>query len=87
MDLDSIRNYIKNELQGKPNEICDLADEVQGLGYRICPRNIYQDEKSKKTCSAIVKGECRKRFATCFKKYFKEGSQNEKELRNKQPET
>lgn len=72
MDLENIRFIIKNELKGKPKEICDLADEVQALGFRVCPRNIYQDEKSKKICNAICKGECRKRYATCFKKYFKE---------------
>lgn len=70
MDLENARYIIKNELAGNEKGICDLADEIQALGFRICPRNIYQDEKSKEICISC-KGNCRKRYATCFKKYFK----------------
>lgn len=67
MDLDNIREIIKNDLKDNLADICELADEVQALGFRVCPRNIYQDEKSQRICV----NPCRKRFATCFKKYFK----------------
>lgn len=66
MDLDYIRETIKKE--DSLIVICALADEYQRFGYRVCPRNIYQDETARKICV----NPCRKRFATCFKKYFKE---------------
>lgn len=71
MDLDTIREIIKNELKDNLTDICDLVDEMQALGCRVCPRNIYQDDKAR----AICVNPCRKRFATCFKRYFKESEQ------------
>ena len=60
---------IKTILEDKTqDEIIKLADKVQDKGFRLCPRNLYKDEKAKQIC----KTPCRKRYATCFKEYFKE---------------
>lgn len=67
MDLDIIREIIKNKLKDNLTGICDLTNKLQALNYRICPRNIYQDEKARTICV----NPCRKRFATCFKEYFR----------------
>ena len=64
-DLETIKNLMKGKSE---KEIIEMADEIQGIGFRVCPRNMYGDEKAK----AICKTPCRKRFATCFKLYFKE---------------
>ena len=68
MSLESTRDYIINELKDSQQAIIKLSDTIQKQGLRICPRNIYNDKKSE----AICVNPCRKRFATCFKKYFKE---------------
>lgn len=69
MNLESVRDYIKNEISGDKSKICELAKQAQNKGLRICPRNIYCDKIAEKIC---VSSPCRKNFATCFKKYFKE---------------
>lgn len=68
-DLESARQQIKN-LGDDVSAICEKADEMQAYGFRVCPRNIYQDETAKAVCCTTARGTCRKRFATCFKKYF-----------------
>lgn len=63
--MDVVRAILADMTQ---EEIIKCADKVQKKGYRLCPRNLYGDEKAKQIC----KTPCRKRYATCFKEYFKE---------------
>ena len=65
IDLDKIRKDFNNMSVKEQEEFCDL---IQGQGLRLCPRNIYKDI----ICEKICKNPCRKRFWTCFKKYYKE---------------
>ena len=67
-NLDCCREKIKDEFKDDLTAICEFTDEAQSNDMRICPRNIYQDEKAERICVRP----CRKRYATCFKKYFKE---------------
>lgn len=69
IDLEEIRQKVKSFKIHE--EVYAFSDELQRRGLRICPRNIYCDEVSKHICT-IAKSGCRKRYATCFKKYFKE---------------
>lgn len=47
------------------------SDEAQAFGFRACPRNIYADDIAKSVCVCGGGKPCRKRFATCWKLYFK----------------
>lgn len=69
INLEEIRQKVKGFKTHE--EVYAFSDELQRRGLRICPRNIYCDEVSKHICT-MSKGSCRKRYATCFKKYFKE---------------
>ena len=51
--------------------VCAASDEVQAFGFRACPRNIYADDIAKSVCVCGGGKPCRKRFATCWKLYFK----------------
>lgn len=69
IDLEEIRQKVKGFKTHE--EVYAFSDELQRRGLRICPRNIYCDEVSRHICT-MSKGSYRKRYATCFKKYFKE---------------
>ena len=74
-ELDEIREKIK-ALGNDVKSICEIVDKWQYFyGLRICPRNVYGEGLALKICTfrQIDKhSHCRRRFATCFKVYFKE---------------
>lgn len=71
IDLEACRLIIKGFKTRE--EVYEYADKIQKLGSRVCPRNIYRDEPSLAICTMCQpKSVCRKRYATCFKKYFNE---------------
>lgn len=71
IDLEACRLIIKGFKTRE--EVYEYADKIQRLGSRVCPRNIYRDEHSLAICTKCQpKSICRKRYATCFKKYFNE---------------
>ena len=75
IDLKKEREFIKS-LGNDVGLICDYVDYMQSFNnLRLCPRNIYCDEISNKICAnkeGVQHQGCRRRFATCFKEYFKE---------------
>ena len=71
-DLNQEREFIKS-LGNDIGLIVDYVDYMQDCNnLRICPLNIYCDDLSKKICKNYTGGNCRQRYATCFKAYFKE---------------
>lgn len=71
IDLEACRLIIKGFKTRE--EVYEYADKMQKLGLRVCPRNIYRDELSLAICTKCQpKSFYRKRYATCFKKYFNE---------------
>lgn len=72
IDLNQEREFIKS-LGDDIGLIVDYVDYMQNYNkLRLCPRNIYCDDLSKKICKNCTGGTCRQRYATCFKAYFKE---------------
>ena len=71
IDLEACRLIIKGFKTRE--EVYEYAYKIQKSGWRVCPRNIYRDEPSLAICTKCQpKSVCRKRYATCFKKYFNE---------------
>lgn len=74
IDLKEEREFIKS-LGDDIGLICDYVDYMQDVNnLRLCPRNVYCDDLSKKICTndcAAQHQGCRRRFATCFKVYMK----------------
>ncbi len=70
IDLESCRLIVKGFKTRE--EVYEYADQIQKSGWRICPMNIYRDDPARAICIRPTKCVCRKRYATCFKKYFNE---------------
>lgn len=71
LSLEELREMVLN-MDGDINGICELSDLLQSNGLRLCPRNVYKDTTSSEICTwNFGGGTCRKRYATCFKQYFK----------------
>ena len=73
-NLDKAREDIKTLSK---EEILRFSSFAQGGGTRICPLNVYQDDKARSICKVKEGKPCRKNFATCWKKYFKAVEGNE----------
>lgn len=70
IDLETCRLIIKGFKTRE--EVYEYADKMQKSGWRICPLNIYRNKQARTICIYSTKCCCRKRYATCFKKYFNE---------------
>ena len=70
IDLETCRLIVKGFKTRK--DVYEYADKIQKSGSRICPVNIYCDEQARSICIHPTKHCCRKRYATCFRKYFNE---------------